>query len=110
MLGDFFLVVTPCTCTSWGSCGMARLTRFCTSTWFMFGSVPSANVTVRFSPPSLVDWPQMYRHFSHALDRLLDRAPAETATGWPLAPGEVAGTGAVGGGDSGFCAPGRAKT
>ena len=46
MLGDFFFTATPCSCTMSGMTGMANCTRFCTSTWAMFRSVPSAKVTV----------------------------------------------------------------
>ncbi len=44
---DFCLVITPCCCTAWGSCASAADTRFCTSTWATFRSVPTAKVTVR---------------------------------------------------------------
>src|SRR5882757_5941256 len=49
MLGDFFLVVTPWRLTSSGSLAWATDTRFCTSTWAMFRSVPSAKVTLRYT-------------------------------------------------------------
>ena len=45
-LGDFFLTVTPRRLTRSGRTGWARLTRFCTSTWAMFRSMPGLNVTV----------------------------------------------------------------
>ena len=44
---DFLRMVRPVRDTSWGSCGVARLARFCTLTVLMSGSVPSANVTLR---------------------------------------------------------------
>ena len=54
MLGDFFFTATPCCCTIEGMTGMASCTRFCTSTWAMFRSVPSWKVTVSVYVPSLV--------------------------------------------------------
>ena len=44
--GDRFIVVTPICLTTSGSTGIARATRFCTSTWAMFRLVPTLNVTV----------------------------------------------------------------
>ena len=46
--GDRLIVVTPICLTTSGSVGMARLTRFCTSTWAMFRFVPTLNVTVNW--------------------------------------------------------------
>ena len=47
MSGERLRTITPrCLITS-GNSDMARLTRFCTSTWAMFRSVPCSNVTVR---------------------------------------------------------------
>ncbi len=43
----FFCTLTPCACTGWGREASASWTRFCTSTWSMFGSVPISKVTVR---------------------------------------------------------------
>ena len=45
-IGDFFFTVTPLRVTRSGRIGWARATRFCTSTWAMFRSIPSLNVTV----------------------------------------------------------------
>ncbi len=45
-LGDFFLTVTPLRLTRSGRIGRAMATRFCTSTWAMFRSIPSLKVTV----------------------------------------------------------------
>ncbi len=59
MLGDFFLVVTPCRLTSSGSLASAIDTRFCTSTWAMFRSVPGLNVTSSVIWPSLVHFESM---------------------------------------------------
>jgi len=59
MLGDFFFVDTPFCFTASGSLGMASETRFCTSTWAMSRSVPTAKVTVSFIWPSLVDFDSM---------------------------------------------------
>ncbi len=55
MLGDFFMVVTPIRFTSSGSEAWAMATRFCTSTWAMFRSVPTAKVTSKSIWPSLVE-------------------------------------------------------
>ena len=52
MSGDCFCTVTPSVRTSAGSCGVARATRFCTSTWAVSRLVPSAKVTVRVIVPS----------------------------------------------------------
>ena len=57
--GDRLMVDTPTCLTSLGSVGMARLTRFCTSTWAMFRSVPTLNVTFNWYVPSLLDWESM---------------------------------------------------
>ncbi len=45
-LGDFFLTAMPRRWTSDGSTGWASETRFWTSTWLMFRSVPGLKVTV----------------------------------------------------------------
>ena len=44
--GRLLLGVDALACTCGGSWGRARATRFCTSTWAMFTSVPISNVTV----------------------------------------------------------------
>ena len=46
MLGDFFFTATPWSWTVLGMTGIANWTRFCTSTWATFRSVPRAKVTV----------------------------------------------------------------
>ena len=56
MSGEFLRTVTPSRRTSSGSRGSAIATRFCTSTWAMSRSVPSAKVTVSDSWPSPVAW------------------------------------------------------
>ena len=43
----FFCTVTPCCETVCGSSGAAVLTRFCTSTWARFTSVPMSKEMVR---------------------------------------------------------------
>jgi hypothetical protein len=58
--GDRFRVVMPVARTTSGSCGNAKLTRFCTRTWAMFRSVPLLNVTVSVYVPSLVHCDVMY--------------------------------------------------
>ena len=64
MSGDRFLTVTPMALTMSGSVGWAMATRFCTSTWAMFGSVPTAKVTSRMYEPSLLLCDDMYSMFS----------------------------------------------
>ena len=49
---DFFCTETPCDCTDEGSCGSARLTRFCTSTWASDGSVPISKKAVIVIKPA----------------------------------------------------------
>ena len=46
-----FSTVTPCLLTTSGSLACAWLTRFCTFTWAMSGSVPGSKVTVRVMLP-----------------------------------------------------------
>ena len=43
---------TPCRWTSWGSCGMASASLFCTCTWAMSGSVPASKVRVTWALPA----------------------------------------------------------
>ena len=52
--GDAFSVVTPMRCTSCGRRGSACATRFCTCTWALSRSVPSAKVIVSVRAPSEV--------------------------------------------------------
>ena len=52
--GERFRVVTPVACTTSGRFAWARLTRFCTSTWARFRSVPISKVTVSVYEPSEV--------------------------------------------------------
>ena len=52
--GTYVLTVTPMARVTSGSVGWAMATRFCTSTWAMFTSVPSAKVTSRVYEPSLL--------------------------------------------------------
>ena len=54
MLGERLRVITPSVRTSSGSRGKAPSTRFCTSTWAVFGSVPTLNVTAKRNWPSLL--------------------------------------------------------
>src|SRR6059058_3509160 len=106
MLGDFFLVVTPWRLTSSGSLASAMDTRFCTSTWAMFRSVPSAKVTLRYIWPSLVHWLDMYSMFSTPLTSCSIGVATVSATTWALAPGYMAETCTVGGTTSGYWAMG----
>ncbi len=48
-------MLTPSRRTSSGRRGSAEATRFCTSTWALFRSVPSLKVSVMVSRPSEVD-------------------------------------------------------
>jgi hypothetical protein len=48
---DFFCTCTPCAVTAEGSCGSARLTRFCTSTCASSGSRPISKNTLRVRLP-----------------------------------------------------------
>jgi hypothetical protein len=42
---------TPCCVTAAGRRGAARASRFCTSTWAKFGSVPDSKVSVIWPTP-----------------------------------------------------------
>ena len=57
--GEAFSVVTPTRWTSGGSRGRPWETRFCTCTWALSRSLPSAKVTVNVIAPSAVDWENM---------------------------------------------------
>ncbi len=48
---DCFSAVTPCCVTTWGSSGSAWLTRFCTFTWLVSGSLPGLNTTLTKTAP-----------------------------------------------------------
>ena len=87
MSGDRFLTVTPMALTTSGSVGSAMATRFCTSTWAMFTSVPSSNVTSRVYEPSLLLCDDMYSMFSTPLTCCSIGAATVSATTWALAPG-----------------------
>src|SRR5436305_14285206 len=108
MLGDCLLTVTPVALTTSGRVGRAWLTRFCTSTWAMFRLVPSAKVTVRLYPPSLVDCDDMYSIFSTPLTCCSMGAATVSATTTALAPGYWQVTWTEGGVISGYWAMGRA--
>ncbi len=87
MSGDCFLTVTPMALTTSGSAGVAMATRFCTSTWAMFTSVPSANVTSRVYEPSLLLFDDMYSMPSTPTTCCSIGAATVSATTWALAPG-----------------------
>ena len=87
MSGDRFLTVTPMALTTSGSVGWAMATRFCTSTWAMFRSVPSSKVTSRVYEPSLLLCDDMYSMFSTPLTCCSIGAATVSATTWALAPG-----------------------
>src|SRR5262245_22777109 len=106
MLGDRFRTVTPVALTTSGSSGVAWVTRFCTSTWAVFRSVPSLKVMVRLYEPSLVHCDDMYIIFSTPLTCCSIGAATVSATTWALAPGYWAVTCTVGGVISGYWATG----
>jgi len=102
-----FCTDTPCACTAAGSCGSARLTRFCTSTCASEGTVPISKKIVRFMLPvdEVVEY--MYSMLSAPLTCCSMGAATLFATTSALAPGYVAETVMVGGVMSGYCAIGR---
>src|SRR6516165_2912026 len=110
MLGDCLLTVTPVALTTSGNVGKAWLTRFCTSTWAMFRSVPSSKVTVRLYPPSFVHCDDMYSIFSTPLTCCSIGAATVSAMTCALAPGYTAETSTVGGVISGYCATGSVNS
>ena len=73
MFVDCFLTVTPCRCTSSGSCGSAIATRFCTSTWAVSRSVPISKVTVSAYDAVAGRGRRHVEHVLDAVDLLLDR-------------------------------------
>ena len=85
--GDRLRVVMPVARTTSGSCGIARLTRFCTRTCAMFRSVPLANVTVSEYEPSLVLCDDMYSMSSTPLTCCSMGAAMVSDTTCALAPG-----------------------
>ena len=62
-------------------------TRFCTSTWAMFRSIPSLKVTVSVYLPSLVHCDDMYIMPSTPLTCCSMGAATVLATVWASAPG-----------------------
>ena len=85
--GERLSVVTPAALITSGKLGMARLTRFCTSTWAMSRSTPWWKVTVRLYEPSLVHWLDMYIIPSTPLMYCSMGAATASATSLALAPG-----------------------
>src|SRR4029077_7640163 len=81
--------------------------RFCTSTWAMLMSVPSAKVTSRVYEPSLLLADDMYIMPSTPLICCSMGAATVSATTWALAPGYAAETSTVGGAISGYWAIGK---
>ena len=59
IVGERLRVMTPSARTSSGNRGNAPSTRFWTSTWAMFGSVPTLKVMDMRSWPSLLHWDDM---------------------------------------------------
>src|SRR5439155_21984911 len=107
MSGDRFLTVTPMARVTSGSDGVAMATRFCTSTWAVFTSVPSAKVTSRVYEPSLPDCEDMYSMPSTPTTCCSMGAATVSATTWELAPGNEADTSTVGGAIGGYCGTGK---
>src|SRR5262245_8947021 len=103
-LGDFFLTVMPRRLTRSGRIGWARLTRFCTSTWAMFRSVPTLKVIVSAYEPSFAHCDDMYIIPSTPLTCCSMGAATAWATSCALAPGYVHVTCTVGGVTGGNCA------
>jgi hypothetical protein len=63
--GEALSTVTPRRCTSVGSVGWVRVTRFCTCTWALSRSVPRAK---RDGQGQLAVGGRLGRHVEHALD------------------------------------------
>src|SRR5437660_7755425 len=110
MSGVFLRMVMPCFCTSVGSCGMARATRFCTLTRAVFRSVPTSNVTVSEYEPSLPHCDDMYSMPSTPLTCCSMGAATVSETTWALAPGYWQVTITVGGAIGGYIAMGSAHS
>src|SRR5690242_7704625 len=106
---DFFCTDTPCCVTADGSCGSARLTRFCTCTCAVSGSVSSVKKTVRLSWPlaELVD--DMYSMLSTPLICASIGAATDCATVLASAPGYDACTVTCTGVIVGYCCTGSTR-
>src|SRR6185295_6327331 len=89
---DFFCTETPSCVTALGSCGNARLTRFCTWTCAMSGSVSSEKNTVSESWPLAEDVDDMYSMLSTPLICASIGDATESARVFESAPGYVAET------------------
>src|SRR2546422_10970012 len=107
MSGDRFLTVTPMARVTSGSEGSAMATRFCTSTWAMFTSVPSLKVTSRVYEPSLLLCDDIYSMCSTPTTCCSIGPATVSAITWALATGYRAVTWTVGGVISGYSAIGR---
>jgi hypothetical protein len=109
MSGELLTVVTPSRRTSSGSRGSACDTLFCTSCCALSGSVPSLNVTVSVSMPSVVAWLPMYSMPSTPLIDSSSGMATVSAITLGLAPGYWARTTTAGGTTSGYSDTGRAR-
>src|SRR4249919_805838 len=89
---DFFCTDTPSCVTAEGSCGSARLTRFCTCTCAMSGSVSSEKYTVSDNWPFELLVDDMYSMLSTPLICASIGEATESATVCESAPGYVADT------------------
>ena len=87
MSGDIFRMFTPVCLITSGSSGAARATRFWTSTWARFRSIPCLNVTVRLYVPSLVHCDDMYIMLSTPLTACSIGVATVCETSRALAPG-----------------------
>ena len=85
-----------------GSFGSVCDTRFCTSTCALSRSVPSANVTVSVTTPSLVDCDDVYSMSSTPLMACSSGDATVSAMTCGFAPGYSARTTTVGGTTSGY--------
>src|SRR4051794_23736267 len=105
MLVEACRTTMPCETTLAGTCGLACVTRFCTSTCARSGSVPIWNVTLsEYEPLVLVEL--MYIMFLAPLTWASIGAATLSATTSGSAPGYVARTCTTGGGVWGACAAG----
>ncbi len=106
---DFFCTCTPLVVTACGSCGNARLTRFCTCTCATSGSVSSEKNTVSVSCPvdELLD--VMYSMLSTPLICASIGAATDSATVCESAPAYIVLTVTCTGMIVGYCSIGSAR-
>src|SRR6476661_7923801 len=110
MSGELLTVDRPRRRTSSGSRGSACATRFCTSGCALSASVPSLNVTLSVSTPSVVAWLLMYSMPSVPLIASSSGIATVSGLTFGLAPGYVARTTTVGGTTSGYSEIGNPRS